>query len=83
MPDVGLVLERAFTILAYLAKEGESNINGIAKGLGLRPNTVSDYIKKMENLGLVETYTERVVPPEKRVSLSNKGKCIVSCLSES
>lgn len=64
------------------AVDGVSSVTQIAEKLKLRPTTVSQYLREMEKMGLVTRKLIRGAPNRIVPELTEKGKCIVKCLSE-
>ncbi len=58
---------------------GRSTISDIAKSLGMRIGTVSEYLDDMQRLGLVELIT--IPEPPRRIVCrrTSLGECIARC----
>lgn len=76
-------LRRAVEILVFLAEnqDRQYNIYQLSQELDMRRNTLTNNIKALEKLGLVETEMLRnIVPPQKIVRITEKGACLVKCI---
>ena len=79
MPTVTEILDKTFKILEYIHREGEVNQLQISKDLGIRYQTVGDYLEYLERFGLIESEMTRTAPPMKKIVLTDKGKCLAAC----
>lgn len=86
----GVVMSKRRTIEIFYrfidimkAIDGKSSMREIAEKLRLRPNTVSEYIRDLETMGLVKTKLVSKAPPKIVPQLTEKGVCLIKCLSDS
>ena len=72
---------RMLAILEALA-DGELSIYAIADKIGERRQTVSNYVAFMARMGLLTVRLEKTSPPRKMVRLTEKGRCLLSCMTK-
>ena len=62
--------------------DGSKSISEIARKLGMRVATVSDYLKDLAELGLVHVRVVEGAPKRFVPELTEKGKCFLKCFEE-
>jgi DNA-binding HxlR family transcriptional regulator len=65
----------ALLIIAILGNEGEKGFNELKKELGrISPKPLSDTLKNLERIGLVNKYVLETSPPTVKYSLTAEGR---------
>ena len=85
---IGKMRQRRFVeefkrIIPLLGKiDGRKSLTDLSRILGIRPNTVSDYLYDLKEIGLVELTFSDKAPRKLIPRLTPLGECIVECLKK-
>ncbi len=69
-------------VLRTLEREGPMNQTRLAELTGSNKNKISRYVEALAKRGLVDKKLDPGPPRQTQIVLSDKGRCVISCLKE-
>lgn len=69
-------------LLVALLDEDEIDVSSLKKKLGVSLNTLYNYLREAEHLGLIESRYERRPPNRRFLKLTEKGRKVATHLDE-
>lgn len=69
-------------LLRTLDREGPMNQTRLAELTGSNKNKIARYVEALASRGLIEKTIDPGPPRQAIVSLSERGRCVISCLEE-
>ena len=80
MPDIVMIVERLIKVLEIVSEEPKS-ISQISNELGVKWGSAKTYVDILQRLGWVEVKAVTGMPPKVVAVLTEKGKCVLECLT--